>query len=393
MQVLSEIQGRDKDIIDQVTVCLHPEPHSYTGEDLAEIGCHANPLIVARIMERISVTGLARVALPGEFTMRAFLNKKMSLVEAEAVGALIGAKSLLGLDMALKTLKGELSSEIYGIREKLLDILTDIEASFVSDNEVDEQDIKRSLKQVMESINSLVESSDAGHSMFNGVVTTIAGLPNAGKSSLFNAIVGYPRAIVHEVEGTTRDLVSEHVLIKGLEFVFYDTAGIKEVAQGPEQIGIEKTMDILGKADLVLYVVDATRGISRQETRWLNIGKRTVLVINKVDLCDYNAPLLGDMDVVKVSAKYNWGIDRLIDIITRDIPDNAPMVFLERHVNLMKRAMSYVRSGIETLDSGLTLDAVTIDIREALSALNELTGDEINLDVVEKIFSKFCVGK
>jgi len=344
-------------------------------------------------MDRIKETGLARIAMPGEFTMRAFLNKKMSLVEAEAVGALIGARSFLGLDMTLNTLSGELSSEIIEIRNDLMDVLTDIEASFVTENEVEGKDIKHHLKEIMDRLDTLVASSDAGKSMYDGVVTTIAGLPNAGKSSLFNAILGYPRAIVHEVEGTTRDLISEHVLIKGMDFIFYDTAGIKEVAQGPEKVGIEKTMEILGKADLVLYVVDATKGISDEEMKWLKQGKRTVLVINKIDLSDCKAPALEGLKVVRVSAKYNRGIETLIDMITSDIPDNMPRVFMERHANLLKRTIASIRSGINAIDAGLTLDAVTIDIRDALFSLNELTGDGIDIDILEDIFSKFCVGK
>ena len=392
-QVLTHISGYSHKTIDQVMVCFHPRPYSYTGEDLAEISCHGNPLIVSEIMESIRATGLACLAQRGEFTMRAFLNGKINLIQAEAVGALIGSRSFTGLDMAMDAMKGKLSTEIERVRDRIKNLLIDIEASFISDSNISDISVASRIKGILKDVDAYLASSDTGRAMYDGVVTTIAGFPNAGKSSLFNAIVGYPRAIVHEDAGTTRDLINEHVIIKGLDFIFYDTAGIKEIAHGPEQIGIEKTIEALNKSNLILYVVDAVKGVSDNELKWLKLGKKTILVINKTDLTRCTIPDIKEIDVVDVSAKYKKGIDKLLDVMTDILPDNRPQIFMQRHIYLIKKAKQALNSSITAMEKGMTLDAITIDIKEALSTFNELLGDEINPNIMETVFSKFCVGK
>ncbi len=224
-------------------IVFHPGPNSYTGEDLAEISCHGNPLVVERIMGTISLTGLARLAHKGEFTRRAFLNHKMDLVQAEAVGALIGSSSPAGCEMAHALLKGELSGRIKAMIEAILVLLADIEASFITEDECIGHDVLlEELTHITSQISGLLKDARQAKGIYEGIVTTIAGLPNVGKSSLFNAILGYNRAIVHHEEGTTRDVLREHLNLGGIDFVFHDTAGIRETTSGPERIGVEKTI-------------------------------------------------------------------------------------------------------------------------------------------------------
>ncbi len=284
-QSLELIKDSKGIIIDQTMIVFHPGPDSYTGEDLAEISCHGNPLVVERIMEAISSTGLARLAHKGEFTRRAFLNHKMDLVQAEAVGALIDSSSPAGCDMAHALLKGELSGQIKSMIEIIMGILTDIEASFITEDESIRQDVLlERLTEITSQISGLLKDATEAKGIYEGIVTTIAGLPNVGKSSLFNAILGYDRAIVHHEEGTTRDVLREHLNLGGIDFVFHDTAGIRETTSGPEQIGVEKTIETLKSSNLVLYVVDARQGIKPHERQWLDLADKTIVVMNKKDL-------------------------------------------------------------------------------------------------------------
>ncbi len=372
----------------------HPAPHSYTGEDMAEIYCHGNPVLVDRLLQVIASTHLARSAEKGEFTRRAFLNGKMDLAQAEAVGALISAGSAAGIEMAGALLDGELSGNIEAICVEITDILAAIEASFINDDaDVSSDFIVRALSSLIERIEGLVSGQDSAQSLYKGITTTIAGMPNAGKSSLFNAILGYPRAIVHAEGGTTRDIIRERVTIGGIDFIFHDTAGIRETSSGPERIGVEMTIETLRESDLVLYVVDAGKGLQADEHRWLGLGRKTLTVMNKVDLADTTGTDDRIENTVWISAKYNTGIDRLTEVMAKMFSSDNPRVFIARHVYLLGKALMCLQQARESLSSGLTADVVSIELMHARDSLQEISGNYPDDDLLTTIFSQFCVGK
>ncbi len=393
MQKPATILDPAGEIVEKALVVFHPGPGSYTGEDVAEISCHGNPLLVDAVMGVIGATGLARTADRGEFTKRAYLSGKMDLAQAEAVGALINAESTCGIGMARSLLAGDLSRRITGLGDELLGIISGVEASFLTDDEAyDAASLSREVGAVIREIDSLLAHGDSAPKRYSGVVTTIAGLPNAGKSSLFNAILGYPRAIVHQESGTTRDIIREHLVFSGVDFLFHDTAGIRETASGPEQAGIQKTMDILRQSHLVLYVVDACRGLTREDEPWLNLGDKTIVVMNKADLLP--RPSYGlQGEKVWASAKYRTGIDELMDAVADLFPLGQPGVFLGRHTFLLSRAREHLAHCLDALDDGMTPDVLVLDLRTALETLREISGDSVGRDVLDRIFSDFCIGK
>jgi tRNA modification GTPase len=382
------------EVVEKAMVVFHPGPRSYTGEDVAEISCHGNPLLVDAVMEIIEATGLARTADRGEFTKRAYLSGKMDLAQAEAVGALINAEGICGIDMARSLLSGDLSRRINHLGDEILGIVSRIEASFLTDDApYDAAAFSRAAGAVIRELDALLAHGDSSLKRYSGIVTTIAGLPNAGKSSLFNAILGYPRAIVHQESGTTRDIIREHLVFSGVDFLFHDTAGIRETASGPEQAGIQKTMDILRKSHLVLYVVDACRGLTREDDPWLDLGEKTIVVMNKADLLP--RPRYGVQgEEVWVSAKYLTGIDELMDAVAGLFPlGQQPGVFLGRHTYLLSRAREYLAHCLAALDDGMTPDVLALDLKTAHESLREISGDSVGQDVLDRVFSDFCVGK
>jgi tRNA modification GTPase len=369
---------------------FHPAPRSYTGEDVSEISCHGNPLIVDRILELIRATGLARLADKGEFTRRAYLNGKLDLAQAEGVGALVDAGSAAGVDMAKSLLEGGLSGEISAIVSSLEEILSGIEASFILDEgDTGADAIASSVDPVVGEIDELLEGAEDASRLYSGIITTIAGLPNAGKSSLFNAILGYPRAIVHHEEGTTRDIIREHLVVSGLDFVFHDTAGIRTASSGPEEIGIRNTMEILRKSHLVLYVVDASVGLLPEEKQWLSLGEKTLVIMNKADLVEVGQ----DDGALWVSAKYGQGMDGLFEAMTGLFPQDLPRIFLARHVFLLSKARECLVHCLGSARLSMTPDALAIDISAAIGHLRDITGENAPVDILDRIFSRFCVGK
>jgi tRNA modification GTPase len=345
-------------------------------------------------MGAISSTGLARLAHKGEFTRRAFLNHKMDLVQAEAVGALIGSSSPAGCEMAHALLKGELSGRIKAMIEAILGLLADIEASFITEDESIGHDVLlEKLTHITSQISGLLKDARQAKGIYEGIVTTIAGLPNVGKSSLFNAILGYNRAIVHHEEGTTRDVLREHLNLGGIDFVFHDTAGIRETTSGPERIGVEKTIETLKASNLVLYVVDAREGIKAQERQWLALADKTIVVMNKKDLVKGAVHAAPGYDMVFISAKFALGIDELLTAMRQAFPHDQPLVFLDRHAYLLGKALDSLNSCLNAFQEGFTADVLTIDLKHALDHLRQMTGETADEDILERIFSRFCIGK
>ena len=388
------MRGHTGAVIDQAMAVFHPGPQSYTGEDLAEINCHGNPLVVDALLDLIHTTHLARLAQQGEFTKRAFLNAKMDLAQAEAVGALITAGSAAGIEMAKALLDGDLSHTVEEINNDILNILARIETSFITDDvDITSESVGEAIAPILQQIDDLLKNSDAAPRLYNGVSTTIAGLPNAGKSSLFNALLGYPRAIVHTEAGTTRDIIHERITMNGIDFVFHDTAGIRQTSTGPERIGVEKTIERLEESDLVLYVVDARKGFQQDENKWLGLGKKTLLVMNKIDLLDSQAKDGLPENTVWISAKYKQGISELMGIMTATFGQYQPKVFIQRHAYLLEKVRICLLQVTESIRAGMTVDVLTIDLTNASRFLREIIGKEVDEDMLNRIFSQFCVGK
>ncbi len=383
LAILKDSQGRE---LDRAMAVFHPAPRNYTGEDSVEISTHGNPLIVRKVMEAIQTTGLARLAERGEFTRRAFLNGKLDLAQAEAVQALISARSNAGLEMAENLLDGELSATIRRLAAALETIIADIEASFIVDEDIE---FDAPVNEILIELNRMLESSERAASMYEGVTTAIAGLPNAGKSSLLNAVLGYERAIVHEEAGTTRDIIREHVVVGGIDYIFHDTAGIREVGDGPEKIGIDRTFQALAEAQLLLYVVDAAKGLQEHELRWLGSAPEAILVYNKIDLLDDEPAIPGGYRAVKLSAKHKLDLESLFEAMQQVFPDDLPRIFLERHVTLLSEARDCLQNALEAVSD----DVLSLDLVAARTALLSVIGEAVNDDVLDRVFATFCVGK
>jgi len=387
------LRDRTGELIDQVMIAFHPAPHSFTGEDLAEIGCHGNPLVVRTILEAIESTGMAVPAARGEFTRRAYLGGKLTLPQAEGLGALIEARSMSGLSMAKGLMAGHLSTDLRRVLEDCQAVHAEIEASFLEEDiEIDAQGITSRLEGGMGFLLGLLTDAEAAPALYKGINTVIAGAPNAGKSSLFNALLGYERAIVHAEEGTTRDIIAEHMVVSGIDFIFHDTAGIRIPTTGAEQAGIDRTMAALKDADLILYVVDAARGFKEEETPWLSHGK-TIVVLNKIDLTPEGIDDIPGFVNVRVSAKFRQGIDALAAAMQRSFPQELPHIFLERHRALITQAAAGLQRAVSGCKSGQAWDVLTLDLIESITCLKNLLGDETSEDVLDRIFATFCVGK
>ena len=392
-QKMAGIKDSNGNLADTVMAVFHPGPVSYTGEDTAEISCHGNPLLVKAITDTIIATDLAVPAEKGEFTLRAYQNGKIDIAQAEAIGALIGAKNYRGIEMAKSLASGKLSEGVASIKNDLEKIYADFEAGFILDEaEPDISILLQKIDQTMTILEGYKSSYDKTGYAYHGIRTAIAGLPNAGKSSLFNAILGYDRAIVHEDEGTTRDVIKEHLEFNDLDFILLDTAGLRDPGKGPEAAGVEMTKQAIENADMVLYVIDSSKGITNKDMLWLSNRKNLIAVFNKSDLCSEVAELPVEILSVSVSAKYNIGIDRLLTIMRNEFSQGLPCLFIERHGVLINRALEALSAFKEGVYA-LTTDAAIMDLKEAIRALKSILGEDLSQDILDDIFSRFCVGK
>lgn len=390
--------------VDEVLVSIFRAPHSYTGEDSAEISCHASGFIVSRIMELLIAAG-ARSAEPGEFTRRAFVNGKMDLAQAEAVADMISAGSEAAHRVALNQLKGKYSSELKMLRDQLVQLasLMELELDF-SEEEVEFADrsrLRALLDETSAHVQRLCESFRAGNAIKRGVPVAIVGAVNAGKSTLLNALLGEDRAIVSDIPGTTRDTVEEVLTLGGVQFRFIDTAGIRESSDTIEKIGIERSLQSMGKAEVVLLVLDATKpgsvlsGIYEDVRRRLSPAQHLIVLANKSDLADGTE--FRDYDL-KIAAKSGAGLDALKEKIAALFDSQAfsadeSLVTNLRHYEALSRAcedLSAVRSG---LDAGLSPDLLAEDLRSAIRELGTIFGEIAPDEVLGSIFSKFCIGK
>jgi len=395
--------------IDEVLVVAMKAPNTYTREDVVEIHCHGGNIPVRKILGLVLEAGV-RLAEPGEFTKRAFLNGRIDLSQAEAVMDIIQSKSEMGLKTAAAQLEGGLSKKLDAVKDRLLSIMSRIEASIdFPEHDIEEVTRKALLEEIHLSaamVEKLLSTASTGKFVREGIKTAIVGKPNVGKSSLLNALLRENRAIVTEIPGTTRDVIEEYVNLKGISLRLMDTAGIRQTNDLVESIGVEKTRQYLDRADLVLLVLDAARPLTEEDRVIIDIvrDKKVIVLINKTDLdirLDINeiAQKFGDEPVIHMSLTSGKGLDTLEDTIYSMVfSDNlrtgdAVMITNIRHEQCLKRAAKSLDDARQAVRSMIPVDLVSIDIKAALEAVGEITGDSITEDIVDRIFHDFCIGK
>lgn len=388
--------------LDDVLLCVHRAPHSYTGEDVVEINCHGGVLVTRRILELLLGKG-ARSAGPGEFTQRAFLNGKMDLTQAEAVMDLISAQTDLAMRAANEQLAGRLGERIRALRERLLELLAHVEAFIDFPDEDIDPDTGEALLAKLDAARaetqSLLETAAQGRVLREGVRTVIYGAPNVGKSSLLNLLLGYERAIVSPKPGTTRDVIEEVINLRGIPLRLVDTAGIRESADEVEQEGMERTRRQVERADLVLHVVDANEeratGILPAECRLE--AATTLCVLNKIDLGEHES--WRGVEGVRISCLAGTGIEKLDDAIEQRITGGAAthrdwaLAINARHKACLENALQFSEAARRGLLEELSPELVAEELRGALDAVGDVVGRVENEDVLGRIFATFCIGK
>lgn len=389
--------------VDEVVATMFRAPRSYTGEDVLEISAHGNPLILGRIVDTVRGAG-ARLATPGEFTLRAVANGKMDLIQAEAVREFIDAQTDRQARTALRQMGGALSKRLGPVREKLIDRIAHLEAGIdFADDDVevpDNRSVAAEIEPLIQSLEELQETFGYGRILAEGLQVAILGKPNVGKSSLFNRLVAADRAIVTEIPGTTRDVITETVSVDGVPLRFADTAGIRETVDRVEGIGMDRTFEAMADADFVLVVLDGSTPLDSNDRQVLSRAQAVphLIVVNKCDLPEASsAPLLNGS--VRVSAKTGVGLDLLQDAIRGFLFERQSEVtddFLltnARQNDAIVRAIAALRAGSSALLDRVPHEMVLLDLYGALSALGELTGEVVTEDILDRIFTTFCIGK
>ena len=405
---------KNNEFIDNVLLSYFKAPHSYTGEDVCEINCHGGTQITRQILEIVLENG-ARLAEPGEFSKRAFLNGKMDLSQAEAVINLINAKTQTETRIAAKNLEGNLSKKIMELREELVELMAKIEVSVdypeYDYEEVEPTSIIELLDKKINEINNILKTYEHGKYIKNGVNVAILGKPNVGKSSLLNNLANYDKAIVTDIPGTTRDIVEETINLGDIVLNISDTAGIRDTDDIIEKIGVEKSLKILEEMDLVIYIINGQDGISKEDFEILskiqNKGLKYILAINKIDVAqkDVLNAILKEIkqnklnDPVFISVQENEGIENLKNEIIKLFNSNdldyvhELIITNERHKNLLKKSVDYLYDAKKEISLGQPIDIVSIYVKKATKTLGEIIGADVTEDIISKIFEKFCLGK
>ena len=399
-------------LVDDVLVSVMRAPRTFTGEDIVEINCHGGRLVVETVLRLVLDAG-ARLAQPGEFTQRAFLNGRIDLAQAEAVIDIVRARSPVGLQVAAKQLEGELSRRVTGVREKLLRLLGRMQVVIDYPEEdlgdVTSSEVEEILNEALRDIQVLLDGADAGKVYREGVRAAIVGRPNVGKSSLLNALLREERAIVTEIAGTTRDTIDAEVILGGIPLTLVDTAGLRQTEDPVERVGIERTKAAIARADLVLVVVDGSEPLSPEDEAVLEALKegqreRAIVVVNKADLpavvaSEALSSALPGRPLVRVSARTGEGLDRLEEEVRRTVLGTGAgggseiLVTRERHRQALQDAQRVLHTAKESLALGMTYDVISVDLQEALAFLGSITGEQVGEELVAHIFAEFCVGK
>lgn len=402
------IVDRKNNIIDEVIVSYMKGPRSFTAEDTIEINCHGGVIVTNKILNEIIKCG-ARLAEPGEFTKRAFLNGRIDLSQAEAVIDLIKAKTELSARSAIMQSEGKVSIEINKVREELLQLIASIEATvdYPEDDleEVTAERSSRDLSAILNEIERLLSSAEEGKIIREGLNVVIVGKPNVGKSSLLNTLTRDKRAIVTDVPGTTRDVIEEYISLDGIPIKLVDTAGIRETEDVVEKIGVQKSKEKIEESDLIVLMLDISRKLDNEDKEIIEYikGKNYIVLLNKVDVetPKFNINDLQGLDskfIIEVSAKEEIGIDKFKQCIKEmffhgEIKTEDIYVTNNRHKQALIRAKENLSAAIVALDMTASIDLASIDIRNAWSNLGEITGQTIEEDIIDKIFSEFCLGK
>ena len=397
-----------EDTIDEVLVMIMRGPHSYTGEDTIEINCHGGVYVVKKILETVIKNG-ARTAEPGEFTKRAFLNGKMDLSRAEAVIDVIHAKNEYALKNSVSQLRGAVQKKIGKIREEILYHTAYIESALDDPEHISldgyREKLVDKLDELLKTLQKLMKDADNGRMIQEGIRTVIIGKPNAGKSSLLNALVGEERAIVTDIEGTTRDVLEESIQLNGISLNIVDTAGIRKTEDIVEKIGVNKAKDQMQDEDLVIFVVDASRELDENDFEIIRMirEKKAVVLLNKSDLetkiSKEELKQYLDKPMIEISAKEEEGIHEL-ETILKDMFFQGEITFNDeiyitniRQKEALGKAYESLQRVKDSVEAGMPEDFYTIDLMDAYEALGNITGETIGEDLVNEIFSKFCMGK
>ena len=403
------IIDEDNEIVDEVLVSYFYAPKSYTTEDMCEINSHGGFVVERKILELCLKNG-ANMAEPGEFTKRAFLNGRIDLVQAESVIDLINSKSDKEAKASINQLEGKLSNNINQIKGKLLDLMADVEASIdypeYDIEETTNSKILTSLNDIEIDLKKISDSFKNGKVLREGIKTAIIGKPNAGKSSLLNTILNEERAIVSETKGTTRDTIEEFVSIEGITLKLIDTAGIRDTQDEIERIGVKKSKKLIDDADLVIAIFDSTKPLDKDDIDILHLikEKNAIILLNKIDikdtLLDKDENIVNcNKSIIKISAKNGDNIDQLYKTISKmyqindiDINDGDIITNI-RHKNQIDEAINSINKTKDIINNNMPVDIIEIYLKQVLSDLGKITGDDITEDIINEIFSKFCLGK
>lgn len=401
------VDNESGEIIDEVLVSFFKSPKSYTTEDMCEINSHGGYIVMQNILD-LCIRNGARLAEPGEFTKRAFLNGRIDLSQAESVIDIINAKTNKERAMSIKNLQGELSKEIKEIKEILLNIMVDIEANIdypeYDVEEVSNKKAKENLQKAKEKLKKLEKSFENGKLIKEGIKVAIVGRPNAGKSSLLNAFLREERAIVTEYEGTTRDTIEEFISIEGIPIKIIDTAGIRETSEKVEKIGIEKSKKMIEDSDFVIAIFDKSKDLNEEDYKILELikEKKGVIVLNKKDLKEKLK--IEDFkntgkDIIEVSILKRDGIEKISENLIKKFKineiniENETIITNSRHKQLIIEASKQIDKAIETIDINMPIDIIAVYIKESIEFLSEITGENVSEDIISSIFKKFCLGK
>ena len=403
---------RQRELIDRVVVIPYCAPNSYTGEDVVEISCHCNPLIIDRIIEEAILLG-ARIANPGEFTQRAFLNQKLDLSQAEAVAGVVEARTKESLVQSLRQLEGGLSQKVYFLRNEMLNIASLIEVSLDFNEEEIEvyqpEEVRTRVESLIKEIEQLESSYKYGRFLQNGIKITLLGKPNVGKSSLLNAFLEMERAIVSHIPGTTRDYIEALIEIDGIPITVVDTAGIREALDPIEKLGVEKSLKHSESSDVLLAIFESQSDLSADDRKLLSIVCEqknripTLIVVNKIDLGrnknTHRALKEKGFPLVEVSARENININKLKEMIKKSVivdtgwEGESVIITSARHKNILQKTRQTLQRFKDGLAHGLDEVILAAELRSALDYIGQITGETTEEDLLNTIFSQFCIGK
>ena len=397
-------------MLDEAMVVRMKGPKTYTCEDVVEINCHGGYLVTQKILELVLKKG-ARHAEKGEFTKRAFMNGRIDLSQAEAVMDIIQGKTEKSISLSLEQLRGDLRDKIQNLKKLLLDVTAHVNVVLDYPEEgIDEPlpaHLRDNLENVHMEINKLINSYDKGKKIKEGIKTAIIGKPNVGKSTLLNSLLKEERAIVTHIPGTTRDIIEEVINVRGIPLVLVDTAGIRETEDLVENIGVEKSKEIIEKSDLILFVLDASRELEKDDHQIIELirenNKKAIILLNKIDLSRKitreNIDFF-DGEILEISAKEDTGIEEMEEriynyILEEDVEDSSEKLVITniRHKSALEKTKEAVENIFETIDSEMPMDLISVDLKEALDSLSEITGEISSEDILDHVFSNFCVGK